>query len=95
MNPVEKKCCEYAESFGFLSHKMGVNVRVGWPDRMFIGLHNTFLFVEFKRPGEALRPAQKRMIKKFADRDIPVFVVEELEHFKSLITVASNHHENE
>ena len=87
-NPIERKCCDYADLHGFLSHKMGVSVSIGWPDRMFIGYNAVIVFVEFKRPGEPLSPAQIRKIKKFSDRGITVFVVEDYEIFKNIIDLA-------
>lgn len=85
MNPIESKCCKIAEEHGFLSHKMGVDVSTGWPDRMFVGYGRVCLFVEFKRPKEPLRPRQVRKIKKFAERGIMVHVVDNMEYFENLI----------
>jgi hypothetical protein len=59
---IEKKACAIAQRLGWLVHpKCGVGRRA-WPDRTFSRVtsdgRTQLVFVEFKRPGETLRPAQ-------------------------------------
>lgn len=57
---IERTVASYAESKGVLQLKLNVHGRVGWPDRLFIYYGRAY-FVEFKRPGEELRPAQRHI----------------------------------
>jgi len=85
MNPIQKKSVEYARTLGYKPHKMSTSDETGWPDYMFLGYYGHVLFVEFKRPGEPLRPRQIRMIRDMKDRGYTVFVVDDVNEFKHVL----------
>ena len=88
MNPIQKKCVDYARTLDYMPHKMDTSQEAGWPDYMFVGYNGVILFVEFKRPGEPLRPAQDRMIKKMAMRGHTVFVIDNTDAFDRLMLIS-------
>lgn len=85
MNPIQKKCVVHARSLGLKPHKMSTDFEVGWPDYLFIGKVGLTIFVEFKRPGEPLRPAQRRKIEQFAELGHTIFVIDNVDAFKELM----------
>ena len=81
---IENKCRLYASSKGWLSVKLNpINAR-GIPDRMFIGSRR-ILFVEFKRPGYALRRNQESWAERLAGYGFRVETVDSVEAFKDII----------
>ena len=91
MNPIQKKSVEYARTLGFKPHKMDTGVESGWPDYMFVGYASLIIFVEFKRPGEPLRPRQARVIKEMANRGQAVFVIDNVDEFKRIFDLHKKH----
>jgi hypothetical protein len=87
MNPIQKKSVDYAKSLGYKPYKMSTDLETGWPDYMFVGYAALIIFVEFKRPGEPLRPRQNRMIKDMAARGHAVFVIDNVDEFKRILSL--------
>ena len=59
---IERAACRALWQMGWLTPKQ--NGFVGIPDRLMIGPRGQLFWVEFKKPGGQLRPAQIRMIEK-------------------------------
>lgn len=77
---LERKCCKWAESQGWLVLKLVCpNVR-GVPDRMFLR-DGEAMFVEFKQPGGKTRPEQERMIEKLNKHGFGCVVVDRFDNF--------------
>ncbi len=74
---VEKKVCDYAKDVGMLVYKFTSPARTAVPDRMFIAPGGFVFFIEFKRPGFAATPAQKREHERLEAQGINVFVVDD------------------
>jgi hypothetical protein len=81
MNKTENEACKEAIRCGWEPIKLGAGERVGLPDRMFVGPGRRLFFVEFKKPGEPLRGAQKNTIRRFADLGWTVHVIDNLPDF--------------
>lgn len=67
---------------GYVSEKRG---RDGWPDREVFVAPGRHEWVEWKRPGGRLTPAQERRIPKMRARGERVWVVDSLPHISVLI----------
>jgi len=61
---IEKTAVEHAVAAGWDNLKIGFD---GWPDRLF-WRQGVFVFIEYKRPGEAPRINQERKIKRLLDQ---------------------------
>jgi hypothetical protein len=77
---IEKRCVEYAESLGWLHIKLDKAKR-DWPDQQFFGPQGRCFLVEFKRPGEKARPAQKRNHEKLENLGHQVTLIDSFETF--------------
>ena len=56
---IEGRVCDYARKTGWTPAKL-VNLRErGWPDRWFLRPGPFIIIIEFKRPGQKLRPLQE------------------------------------
>ena len=75
---IESKSCKAAKLAGWWGIKLLPMKCAGLCDRMFIG-HSTVCFVEYKRPGEKLRPIQIAIHKKFASYGIESHVAYSVE----------------
>jgi|SaaInlStandDraft_4_1057021.scaffolds.fasta_scaffold40053_3 hypothetical protein len=98
-NPLEKvietKVCDYAKSKGMLAYKFTSPNRAAVPDRMFITASGGKVwFAEFKRLGKKPTPQQTREIQRMRDRDIKVFVIDNIEDGKKLIDDISSKNAN-
>lgn len=78
---VETACTEAAASYGVLSFKLAGTGSNGKPDRLFFK-RGAVVFVEFKRPGESLRPLQEHARRVLQAQGFPVFVVTSRDQFK-------------
>jgi hypothetical protein len=58
-NPIENKVASIAKAMGVPSLKLNLTGNRGWPDRLFLVPGGRPLFIEFKRPGDDLRPLQQ------------------------------------
>jgi hypothetical protein len=72
---IENAIADYARNRKLLSVKLNVMGSVGWPDRAYFFRGRT-LFIEFKRPGEKLRPAQEYIIEKLEIAGFEVHVID-------------------
>lgn len=84
---IEKKVCDYAKSLGVLCYKFTSPARRSVPDRLFITPSGVVFFIEFKRKGQKLTPAQEVEISKLWKQKVEVFVVDSVEEGKKLIDV--------
>lgn len=84
---VESKVVEYAKSKGLLPYKFSSPARAAVPDRLFITIHGTVFFIEFKRPGKEATPAQHREHMKLRDQGVRVFVIDDVDKGKSVINI--------
>lgn len=55
---IERRFCDAMKRRGVVVVKLNLQGNRGWPDRMVILPNSCVQFIEFKRPGEALRPLQ-------------------------------------
>jgi len=73
----EKAVCNYAEEKGYLVRKLKWADRRGAPDRFFAHrLASNPFMIEFKAPGESLRPDQAREIPKLWDVGLTVYIID-------------------
>jgi len=74
---IETAVCEYAEERGYLQRKLNWADRRGAPDRFFAHpLAPVPFMIEFKAPGEHVRPDQCREIRKLRDAGVTVYIVD-------------------
>jgi len=74
-NKIEGDFCGFAKSHGVIAYKFVSPNRRNVPDRLVIcplGLH---FFIEFKKPGEQPRPAQRREIARLRLKGHYVYVI--------------------
>jgi len=60
---VENRSCAYAKRTGWIPAKLVNLGERGWPDRWFLKPGPRIIIIEFKRPGQKLRPLQKYKCK--------------------------------
>ena len=88
MEPLETKlenmATEYALKHGMLVLKLNVKGRIGWPDRIF-AFDGRVMFIEFKRKGESLRPAQEYVHSQLRKHKLTVYVVDTIEQAYEVI----------
>ena len=75
---IEAAGVKYAVARGWMHKKVGTNA---WPDHLFLREFGVVLWVEFKRPGEKLRPNQERRVAQMRDRGFRVLVIDSKEQF--------------
>lgn len=90
-NPLEKviegKVCDHAKALGCLVYKFTSPSRRSVPDRLFIMPEGKgVFFIEFKRRGCEPTPSQEIEIGKIRAKGTRVFVVDNVEFGKKLIT---------
>jgi hypothetical protein len=81
---IEEQCCRYAELQRWEHVKLD-RAKRGWPDRLFFGPDGRSLMVEFKRPGEKLRPQQRATHRRLFGLGHPVIVVDSVAVFCALL----------
>lgn len=81
---IEGAASDYARSRRLMFIKLNVTGSVGWPDRAYFFRGRT-LFIEFKRPGEKLRPAQAFVIERLQNAGFEVHVIDDFEQAKQVI----------
>ena len=81
---LERKCCKWAKDNGWLVYKFVSPNQRGVPDRVFIK-SGRVVFVEFKAPGEQLRPLQEKTISAMAAHGATVCTVDSFEGFLNVI----------
>lgn len=83
-NDIEKYLVSQVKNTGALCYKFTSPGVRGVPDRIVLHRGNVF-FVEVKRPGGKPRKDQLKIIEKFNDQLIPVFVIDTKEKVDTLI----------
>ena len=81
MQPIQRECVAEARRIGYKAVKMPVDQDSGWPDYQFVGWESHIFFVEFKRPGEKLRPRQRRKIRDLTAMGHEVYVIDNVDDF--------------
>lgn len=81
---LEARCNAYAESEGWMHIKLD-RAKRGWPDRMYFGPCGAMLLIEFKLPGEKVRPQQQARHEQLFILGHPVNVVREFPEFEHLL----------
>lgn len=81
---VENKCVLIAQKRGWVARKMSYLGRRGCRDRDFYK-DGCLLMVEFKAPGEGLRPDQKKEKKVLKAVGFDVHVIDNVEDFCELL----------
>lgn len=71
---IERKVVEYARHFGVEQLKLNVQGRRGWPDRLFVFDNGQHVYIEFKRPGGAVRASQLAVHRKLLNRKCHVYI---------------------
>ena len=79
--PIQTACVKEARRLGYKAIKMPTDVETGLPDYQFVGYNAHVFWVEFKRPGERLRPRQRRIIKLFTEMGHEVYVIDNVDDF--------------
>lgn len=82
---IERRVCDYAKELKMLVYKFTSPSRRSVPDRMFITELGIVFFIEFKRLGGNLTPAQEVEIEKIRKTGVRVYVVNNVEHGKEII----------
>ena len=75
---IESKSVKAVKEYGWWGIKLLPMKCAGLPDRFFIG-HGKVVFIEYKRPGEKLRPIQIAIHKKFLKHGVTVHVAYSVE----------------
>ena len=73
---IQKKVISYARSHDFIALKINVGSQSGWPDYVLIDPDGWHVWIEFKKPGEELRPLQVHRKTQLTERGIPVTVID-------------------
>jgi hypothetical protein len=81
---IEAKVCDYAKAKGMMVYKFTSPARAAVPDRLFI-LNGRVFFIEFKREGQKVTPAQEREHHRLRQQAINVFVVDNVDAGKECI----------
>lgn len=82
---IERKVCQFAKDNDILAYKFNSEQRRSVPDRLFVTKEGRVFFIEFKRLGKRPTEAQDREINRIRERNIPVFVVDDVDEGKRLI----------
>ncbi|EPI36806.1 VRR-NUC domain-containing protein [Enterococcus faecalis] len=77
-NDIEKYLVRQIKSIGALCYKFTSPGTKGVPDRIIVYRGNVF-FAELKRPGGKPRKDQLKVMEKFNDQMIPIFVIDSKE----------------
>lgn len=83
---VEKPVCDYArDKYNMLAEKFTSPGRRSVPDRLFTTEHGVMFFIEFKAPGKEPTKNQAEDHDKRRNRDVRVFVIDNVQEGKRLI----------
>jgi hypothetical protein len=82
---IENAFVTYAESQGCEAYKLRIDGTNGFPDRTILIPGGWTLFIEFKKPGGSLRPAQKKTIKRLLQLGHAVHVCDSFEDAKQIL----------
>jgi len=81
---LERACAKLAKEHKCILLK--IQGTKGYPDRLLLTPNGHLLFVEFKRPGQSLRPLQKHILQDLVLRGFPAEEVDSVELFSSCLT---------
>jgi len=82
---IERSVCDYAKSNRFLVYKFTSPERAAVPDRLLITPKGVVFFIEFKREGVKVTPAQDREHERLRVQGVAVFVVDSVENGRTTI----------
>jgi hypothetical protein len=82
---IEKSICDYAKKTGWIAYKFSSPGHRAVPDRMFVSLSGTIVFIEVKAPGQKPTPLQHREMERLRDRSVPVFWTDSIAHAKTFL----------
>lgn len=88
---IEETVCAYAKAQGIEVYKFTSPNRAAVPDREYLFPNGTVLFIEFKRTGEKATVPQAREHARIRGQNVPVYVVDDIEHGKILIDHFRDH----
>ena len=87
---IEKKVCDWAKKDGWLVRKLSWVGRHGAPDRFFARA-GRIVFIEFKQAGKKPTDHQAREIENLRDQGCEVYVCDDVEEGKFLLSSGQNH----
>lgn len=85
---IEQRANEYAETLGYYHNKQNGLGNKGKPDRVYVNLVGEHIYIEFKRPGEALDRLQWVHARELARRGCVVY---ECCHIRHAQRILDNH----
>ena len=77
---IEQAVVDYAREHGWLVLKLNNPWSRGWPDRLFISPSGRHVYIEFKRPGGAVRKLQVKRIEQLKENGCHVYVYDNAEY---------------
>jgi len=87
---IEKAVCDYARKQNWYVRKFSSPNRRSVPDRIFLNPGGLVLFIEFKRPGGKLTPAQRREREEIMKHNGYCYKVENIDQGKFIIDTWQN-----
>ena len=87
-NDIEKYLVRRIKSIGALCYKFTSPGTRGVPDRIILYQGDVF-FAELKRPGGKPRKDQLKIMEKFNDQMIPIFIIDTKEKADKFATIVS------
>ncbi len=84
---IERKSVEHAKKHGWITYKFTSPQRRSVPDRIFISPTGIVFFIEFKQKGKKPTKGQDREIEKLCKQGCNVFVFDDVEHTKLLVSL--------
>jgi hypothetical protein len=81
---IEQHGNDLVRALGWWQVKVGY---AGWPDRLIIWARGRHFWVEWKKPGGTLTPAQRQRIPRMQTAGEPVFILDSRSDFTALLEV--------
>jgi len=81
---IEKKVCDYAKKFDWVTFKFVSPSNRGVPDRIFMRQHK-MMFIEFKAKGKKPTNLQNLVAQTISKTGFEVFVVDNVDQGKGII----------
>jgi hypothetical protein len=82
---IERQIVKYAKDKDILSYKFSSPSNKSVPDRVFIDLKGTILFIEFKRKDKPLQKLQQFTFNKLKNRCCNIYLIDSVEKGKWVI----------
>lgn len=76
---IERQFVDYCRSHGAICLKNNANWYANFPDRTVYFVDNSYFFIELKRPGEKIRPGQRKRFKQLQLKGFPVYWADTLD----------------